>query len=285
MVGGCGRRPRKRWQGKAPCCVPVYLSIGSRRKDWRERGRDSSACDWFLFEEGLYEFGEPVSQGEEIVVAYVPPVGQDMDLQQGMRRERGDVAGGNDGVVGCCKDGESGVQVVDLTGFDAVGVKVFFNTAKVDAAFCEAVCHIPDGLNGLEGREIVKFGKELLFFAQGVEPAAAEIAAQERMLVEQNTGAAGVENRIDGNGPSQIWDWSQGMAQCHADCKTAAEGCADEEKRSACGEKADLLGDGVDFLDQGGKEDSPVEVVCRPVVAQIETHDIISCANQCAAQD
>lgn len=215
--------------------------------EWR--GRGSSVCDWFLFEEGLYQFGETVSQGEEIVVAYVPPVGQDMDLQQGMRRERGDVVGGNDWVVGCCKDGESGVQVVDLTGFDAVGVKVFFHTVEVGAAFCEAVCHIPDGLNGLEGREIVKFGKELLFFAQGVEPAAAEIAAQERMVVEENTGAAGVENRIDGNGPAQIGDRSTGMAQCHADRKTAAEGCADEEKRFACGEKADLLGDGVDFLD------------------------------------
>ena len=79
--------------------------------------------------------------------------------------------------------------------------------------------------------------------------------------------------------PAQIGDRAAGVAQCHANDETAAQRRADEVERSSCSEKADLLGRGMDFLDQGRVKYSLVQVVRESMIAQIQTDNVIPISN------
>ena len=99
------------------------------------------------------------------------------------------------------------------------------------------------------------------------------------MVVKDETSALGIENGIDRHGSAQIGDRAAGVAQCHANDETAAQRRADEVERSSCSEKADLLGRGMDFLDQGRVKYSLVQVVRESMIAQIQTDNVIPISN------
>ena len=75
------------------------------------------------------------------------------------------------------------------------------------------------------------------------------------------------------------------MSEGHSDCEITAERRANDEERSAGGEKANLPGGGVDLVYECCEEDPLVEMVRRSVVAHIQAQDVIACSNQRAAQD
>ena len=105
------------------------------------------------------------------------------------------------------------------------------------------------------------------------------------MVVQEKACTQGIEYGIDCNGPVQIGDWTVSVSQGHTDDEIAAEGGTDDEEGLAGGEKPGLLGGGVNLFDQGCKEEPSIQMVGRAMVAHIQTHDIISCPKQGAAQN
>ena len=89
-----------------------------------------SVCVVALFQKGHDQLRQASVQREEIVVANVPAIPQDVDLEQRMGRQCGDVARRDNRVIGGGEDRQGDGQFGDVAGPHTIGVQVFVDIVE-----------------------------------------------------------------------------------------------------------------------------------------------------------